>query len=394
MSTAPPLRIATFNAGLAVGVLPYASERMPHVVEAVAALEADVVFVQEVWLESHWKALQAAAASRFPHMLRAAPMQPARHGACSAEEVAELVACARRHCAGLASDELGRCVLRSCGHAAVSLSTECLNCVVSHPVGTLDEILAPCLGTSADGAVAVSIETESEIRRPVTRSARRSPAYGPPGLMAYGGSFGTAMLSTLPLHDEDVLVYEATTLNARGALYARVETPSHGDVHVFGTHLSPGIHEEQMPQLDDLFAWIREKVGDTHAPTVITGDLNTGPSVGHGTSAFLPALYRRVIDEGFTNPYVQAGAAECTYCHGSLSSGKHGSTGWLIDHVLVRDLPGAARGERILDQPLVVEAAGRRITTTYSDHCGVRVTVDAPARQVLSPDETNPRGER
>ena len=50
------LRIATFNAGLldTVGWVP---ERRPLVNEAVAALDADVVCMQEVWQDADWDAL-------------------------------------------------------------------------------------------------------------------------------------------------------------------------------------------------------------------------------------------------------------------------------------------------------------------------------------------------
>jgi endonuclease/exonuclease/phosphatase family metal-dependent hydrolase len=144
---------------------------------------------------------------------------------------------------------------------------------VSHPVGTLDEILAPCLGLGAGAATP-----------PPARIRGEASVYGPAGLLAYGGSFGTAFLSTTELHDCDVLVYDTTTVNARGALYARVDAPGIGDLHVFGTHLSPGIHEEQTRQIDELFAWIDEKAG-AHAPAIVVGDLNTGPTVGGGRTS-------------------------------------------------------------------------------------------------------------
>jgi len=173
-----------------------------------------------------------------------------------------------------------------------------------------------------------------------------------------------------------VLLYDATTLNARGALYARVESGAFGDIHLFGTHLSPGIHAEQTRQIDQLFAWIDAKAANE--PTVVVGDLNTGPSVGEDGSvpSHLPALYRRFADAGFANPYLEGGAAQATFGHGSLTSGRHPRSGWVIDHVLVRDVKGRAHAARVLDQPVTVTAAGRSVTTTYSDHCGVQLTLE------------------
>jgi hypothetical protein len=72
------LKVATFNAGLAVGVLPNVGERLPHVLQALSALDVDVLFVQEFWLESHWDALCTRVRERFPHALRPKPLGAAR----------------------------------------------------------------------------------------------------------------------------------------------------------------------------------------------------------------------------------------------------------------------------------------------------------------------------
>jgi endonuclease/exonuclease/phosphatase family metal-dependent hydrolase len=334
------LKLVTFNAGLAVGVLPYATERVPHVARAIAELDADLVFLQEVWLDSQWDAVVAAARARFPHFFRPPAAARVTHGACSPEEVAPLSECARRHCDGLEGDELGQCVVRRCAQHAFSMSADCINCVVSHPVGTLDQILAPCTGKAG---------------------ARRAPnvdapasAYGPAGFVAYGGSLGIGFLSRLALEDRDVIVYPESTLNARGAVYARA-----GGLHVFGTHLSPGIIHEQEKQIDRLFEWIDEKAG-RDAPTIVLGDLNTGPNAS-------PSLYRRFVDAGFVNPYPKGRDALGTF--------GHGRSGWILDHILFRNVEGRASAERILDEPLDIDVGGRRVRTTYSDHCGVRATL-------------------
>lgn len=334
------MKLVTFNAGLAVGVLPYVTERVPHVARALAELDADLLFLQEVWLKSQWDTVVAMTRARFPHVFRPPAAARITHGACSPEEIAPLLACARRHCDGLEGDALGQCVVRSCAQTAFSMSPECINCVVSHPVGTLDQIVAPCTG-------------EARARRAPNVSAPAS-AYGPAGLVAYGGSLGIGFLSRTPLEDPEVIVYAESTLNARGAVYARV-----GGAHVFGTHLSPGIIHEQEKQIDRLFEWMGEKAGHD-APTIVLGDLNTGPNAS-------PALYRRFVDAGFVNPYAKG--------RDVLGTFGHGRSGWILDHILFRNVEGRASAERILDQPLVIDVAGRRVKTTYSDHCGVRATI-------------------
>lgn len=345
------MKLLTFNAGLAVGVLPYATERVPHVAAALAEFDADVLFVQEVWLEPHWDAIAARAHERFPHAFRAPHVAPAVHGACTAEEVEPLASCAREHCAGLEGEDLARCVVRSCAQTAFGMSTPCLNCIVSHPVGSLEQILTPCIGD--EGAEPPATDTE--------RARGGHSAYGPPGLLAYGGSLGTGFLSRLPLEDRDVLVFEGSTLNARGALHARIAWPGLGDVHLFGTHLSPGIAHEQEAQIDRLFGWIEEKAG-ARARTVVLGDLNTGPNAS-------PSLYRRFERAGFANPYLAGGDPPATF--------GHARSGWILDHVLFRGFDAEARAERVLDEPLAIDVGGRRVKTTYSDHCGVRATIAA-----------------
>ncbi|MDB4934403.1 MAG: hypothetical protein JWP87_1375 [Labilithrix sp.] len=47
--------------------------------------------------------------------------------------------------------------------------------------------------------------------------------------------------------------------------------------------------------------------------------------------------------------------------------------------------------QRILDEPLGIEAAGRRITTTYSDHCGVRLAIDPSGTESARTTNPNPR---
>src|SRR5688500_3002711 len=63
-------RLATFNAGLAVGALEHAAERAPAVVQALAREPLDVLCVQEFWHESHWRDLVEATGNRMSQRLR------------------------------------------------------------------------------------------------------------------------------------------------------------------------------------------------------------------------------------------------------------------------------------------------------------------------------------
>src|SRR4051794_19592041 len=56
-------RVATYNAGLAVGVLKYTDERVEPLVRALSTERLDLLCVQEFWLEEHWQKLVHATAA-------------------------------------------------------------------------------------------------------------------------------------------------------------------------------------------------------------------------------------------------------------------------------------------------------------------------------------------
>src|SRR5262245_20372706 len=89
-------RVGTFNAGLAVGVLDYARERAPLVADALAALPVDLLCVQEVWLDAHWRAVETAARARLPYALRPVPAATPAGGTCTPDELRPVMACVRQ----------------------------------------------------------------------------------------------------------------------------------------------------------------------------------------------------------------------------------------------------------------------------------------------------------
>jgi endonuclease/exonuclease/phosphatase family metal-dependent hydrolase len=345
-------RVATYNAGLAVGVLPYTTERVPRVIEALAGLDVDLLFVQEFWLDAHWQALRHATAAKLPYTFRPDPVLAARGGVCSREQLAPLLACAKKHCAGLRDEALARCVVEHCAAEGFALPSECLNCIASQPTGTLEEIIARCVGDGSPASRAIADRT------PPSRSG---------GLIAYGGSFGTGLLSRTPLADTDVLVYYAT-VNARGAVHATIETGALGRVDVFGTHFSP-IGAEQGTQVDEFLAW--SDVKGRSGPEVLLGDLNT-------TSG--SSLFRKIKRAGFREP--DEVDPRATF-GGGLGTGHVNTSGWRIDHVLLRNTAARVTSRRILDTPITLRV-GRGVRTTLSDHFGVLAIIE-PTSAVAPP---------
>jgi endonuclease/exonuclease/phosphatase family metal-dependent hydrolase len=350
-TTPPPasLDVVTFNAGLARGFVDLAEERAPLVADAVAALDADVVAVQEVWEPRDVEALIAAAKDDFPEQwfLDPAP-ETAAGAACPEGELDALETCTRTACAGVAQDQLANCVLTSCGAEFGALSPTCQTCCAANIGASLDEIITTC---------------EAAAQR-----------------YAYGGSFGIGLLSKHPIVSREAIVFESS-LNRRAVLHAVLDIEKIGPVHVFATHLSPVFADvpypgegswaaEQRAQIERLVALIAEKV-PTGEPVVVLGDLNTGPA-GPGFAAEVPENFALLPAAGLAVPYVDAAPdPACTFCaENPLVGGADDDVSVLIDHVLTRSLE-ATEVARVLDQPVTVGTGESRL----SDHYGVAVTL-------------------
>lgn len=359
-SSAPPppgrVKAVTYNLGLALGFVDAAVERTPHTIEAVAAVEADVLCVQEVWTAEDVAALQAAAAAALPNQLFPAPQPDSDPGqpACGASEQAALDtlrSCVDDSCADVCTDQLVNCVLGECAAELTAVPGDCQTCLQANVGQPIDDILAACNAGSE--------------------------AY------AYGGAFGIGLLTHLPTTVTEEHVFESTT-NRRGVIYAELDT-EFGPVHAFCTHLTAGLSsveytgphgswlEEQAMQVQELVALIEQKAG-ADGMVLLMGDLNTGPA-GEQYVAEAPDNYDLLVGAGFRNPYVAPADEPCTFCRTNpLVEGASDESGSVvIDHVLVRNAPAQAWAERILDGDLqLTEYCGEPVTLKHSDHYGVR----------------------
>jgi hypothetical protein len=282
---APRLRFATFNAGLAYGFVPLAEERSSNVPDALAALGADVLCVQEVWLPSDVDAVRAATASPLPEARFFEDAQAfSESAACAADDVAPLIACVEANCGEFPEAE---CVLTQCSDEFNAQTPECTTCLGANVGGSIDAIAAACGEGSA--------------------------------LYAYDGAFGVGLLTNQTVVASDELVFDST-LNRRGVVHAELATDL-GTVHVYCTHLTANLSinypgpaaswaAEQAAQIDALLAYVEATAGDEAA--VILGDLNTGPATTE-LAAELPDNYARLVAGGFRSPYIDDGGA-CSYC--------------------------------------------------------------------------------
>lgn len=344
---AAPLRVATFNAGLAVGVIPRAAERADEVVSALAGEKLDLLCVQEVWLDQHWQSLRAAVRPRLPHALRPPSRSASDDKPCGAAELAPVARCALTHCWSEGASGAAECAMRHCARLARDLAPECVGCLSRHPLQRVGEILDECVDPNPVRA--------------------RSPGGTGKAVHFFDGSYGIGLLSALPLLDRDQREL-VSAHHPRAVLHARVEV-SGAPLHVFCTHLTPSLAgiphpsggswtEEQSAQVDALLDYVKDRAGTQ--PAIVLGDLNTGPAAA-GVRERNPEHYARLIRAGFVNPYLDAEPASCTFCYDNpLTRGR--GRGLVIDHVLLRGLSGTAH--RFLDAPAL------------SDHYGVVALVD------------------
>lgn len=342
----------TYNAGLAVGFVPGAVERTPLVADAIAGLEADVVCLQEVWSPEQVAAVEAAASSAFPHRYFP-PADPVVDPApaCPDGMLDGLVECATESCGDLCLDELVGCVQSSCAFDFVALEQTCLRCAFANVGGEIDAIADACASQTTE--------------------------------YAYGGSFGTGILSKHPILSTELEVF-ASTSNRRAVIHAVVELPS-GPFDVYCTHLTAafdsipyprdegGWSEEQTVQVEGLRAFVDATAS---GPLVLMGDFNNGPD-GEGLVSEEFGNYQ-MLQQGFDTPYLDQDG-RCTFCGDNplVGGGGDDADSELIDHVFVRGLEAPTYAvARVLDGTVEHGTCGADITGAYSDHYGVQVTIN------------------
>lgn len=347
---AEPFTVVTYNAGLAVGFVPGAESRAPLVAEALKDVEADVICLQEVWLPEHVAAIEAAAEGLYPYTFAPAPRQSSDAG-CAPGEVDGLVECVEESCDFDCVDDVPNCVSAECGLDFITLPKDCLRCAMANVGETPSTIAETC--------------TEAPIE------------------YAYGGSFGTMLLSKHPLGTVEEHVFFSTA-NSRSVLHAELDIDG-VPLSVFCTHLTPVFDSlpfpregtgvaierwaaEQLDQISELTGWIDEVGGERK---ILLGDLNTGPGTDDAI-ADAPAGYESLVAAGWEVPYV-ALDGRCTFCDDNpLIAGPDDDTGRLIDHVMLKGPIEAESATRILEQDVSADSCYVDLSTTaLSDHYGV-----------------------
>ncbi len=343
-----PVTFATYNGGLAIGFVDGAESRTPQVAAAVAELDADVVCLQEIWTPEQIDAVLTASATNFPHQYNpdAMPSEPGGDPACPDGELDEFMTCIADNCADSCDDELVDCVFANCPVEFLTLEKTCQGCVMANVGGEVQVVADECEAGNAE--------------------------------WAYGGSFGTILLSKLPIAEVEHHVFESTT-NRRGVIHATVEGPDN-NIDVYCTHLTAVFDVIPYPReegswLEEQAVQISELTDLASEPyTVVLGDVNTGPAIGADIVAEVSENYQLFVDAGWSDAYTE-GEPTCTFCGDNPLVG--GGDSVLIDHIFTT-VPGsweASAPTRLFDQTIDAETCDETFTAALSDHYGVSVTL-------------------
>lgn len=359
------VKLVSFNLALAFGYIEEASARVDPIIAALSASDADVVCLQELWVNQNDNAewttevidrVLGGTTTNYPHqyMVRTTPKDDTPVTGCTVEEAEPLEACATMNCGDEPPENLSDCILEQCSAEFGATAPGCQSCLAANLGQPLDAIVAACKGVTASGVV-------------------------------YDSHNGLAILSKHPLSNTSIAELDFA-LTARSILHATVTTPQDNTLEVYCTHLAADLTDEiAYPEGGTYTTFAEENAAQTtallelagaagpNATVALMGDFNQGPSIGAGT-AELEANYQSIISAGYADPIADEGV-ECTFCNSNtLNSG--GTGGKLIDHIFVTT-PGTigASGLVFDEAQELTSADGTPKTLHISDHYGLETTI-------------------
>lgn len=392
------VKVDTFNIGLAGAFLPNSAERTLAMPDALAASDADILCLQEVWLQSDKDAILSATKSQFPYTVSfkhdlSTPVDdptdqngqvppPRTTPPCGAADidvkVQAAIDCIRDKCSTIMGSDEGFTTSTDCAQK------NCLTEATALLFGTPEEL-------TCYGCLAASLPTEklSDIRSQCTTD--------PNAGLAFGGQSGVVILSKFPLAGSEAWVIPGT-YNRRVIINATANLPNGAKVDVFCNHLSPmfkdftrpyvgdygegkttaeGWSAEQLLQSNKLIAYVNAKSGSR--PAIILGDFNSGREYSVGGQIVANEESSATLDR-LESVFLPAVAADyvpaCTYC--STNANNDTSSPDWIDHIFLFNKTAAdvKSTQRVYDQDVVpVDDGGSTVNVPLSDHYGLRAVL-------------------
>lgn len=398
--------VDAFNVALAGSFIPYEAERRQPIADAIAAHDADILCLQEVWTQEDKELIRDTAADAFPHFaffendldtvvddptdqqgqIPPAPTTPpcpdlivGSDELSLEEQMNAAVDCVRDNCSTIPDSDEGMttsaaCASSSCVGAIAGLlfgedpmHQRCYACIVPQlPTATFGEIRGSC----------PTVVNQD---------------------LAFGGQNGVMILSRHPIKSAEEWVMPGTW-NRRTILRATVELPNGAELDTYCNHLTPifsaatintfpytgqygegmkgpeGWQAEQELQAEKLIDYVASK--SAGRPAVILGDFNAGLSfpeqdiVGEGEDTF------NILASAYEAAYTSDYSPLCTFCTSNQVTDTESSV-W-IDHIFLNGLPQSAVIEtaRIFDEDVVPVEGG--MTVPLSDHFGMRSVIVVP----------------
>lgn len=401
--------VDAFNVALAGAFIPYEAERRQPIADAIAAHDADILCLQEVWTQADKELIRDTAAAAYPNAaffetdldttvddptdqqgeVPAAPTTvpcpdaEAGDGMNILTQMNDAVDCVRDSCSTISGSDEGRttsaeCATQNCAGAVVGLlfgdpeQQRCYACVVTQlPTSTFADMRSSC-------ATVVNQD------------------------LAFGGQNGVMILSRHPLRNVAQWVIPGTW-NRRTILSATAELPNGAELDVHCNHLTPifnveppaintfpytgqygngmtgpeGWQAEQELQAEKLITYVSS--ASSGRPAVVLGDFNAGLAfpaediVGEGEATY------NALAGAYTPAYTADYTPLCTFCTTNPVTSTSASV-W-IDHIFLHNLTAeeVLSTARIFDEDVVpVDSDQGPITVPLSDHFGMRSVILVP----------------
>ncbi len=401
--------VDTFNVALAGAFIPYEAERREPISNAIAAHDADILCLQEVWTQEDKELIRDSAVGTYPYVAFTfndldtvvddptdqngqvppppvgvpCPDVEVPGGSNILDQMNSAVDCVSANCSTDPGSDDGRTTSAACAAA------KCTPEVAGLLIGNAEQLrcyacIIPQLPTATFGEI------------------RSSCATVPNQDLAFSGQNGVMILSRHPLKNTENWVIPGTW-NRRSILRATAELPNGAELNTYCNHLTPifddfvfpytgqygdgmtyalGWQAEQELQAEKLIAYVNTTNGDR--PSVILGDFNAGLAfpaqgiVGEGEETF------DLLTAAFTPAYTTDYAPLCTFCSTNPVTNPDDdpeATSVWIDHILLQNLPADSvlSTARIFDENVVpvVSDAGEMMVP-LSDHFGMRSVILVP----------------
>jgi Domain of unknown function (DUF4397) len=327
------LKIALYQTYLN-GVWAMEEPRRQFLRQVVPEIDADVLFVSDVWSDVDKQAFIDGAKESFPHSMFAAtdlssPINDPRdvdgnvptpyEAAPCAPVLGEIEAaldCVRDHCTNGGAE------------SSTMVTTDTTDCMTSH---CFAELLALGLeeGAACRSCMATFLQSYQSIGE-----TRDQCETNPEARFAYLGKTGTLILSKYPLEDAEFNLLPSTSWRSV-VLGATLMLEGSTPVDVYGgnltyysedclTHPYSGNYgngagcpeaflEEQLLQADRIVSWIDERSTRLRRPTVVALDTDTGLAYGQTLTERNPEVFA-VFDAAMGRAVAQGYEPACTFC--------------------------------------------------------------------------------